>query len=221
MGDVVLDGTGKFAQLDGYTAAGKTGTAQKIDPATGRYSRTNYIASFIGFAPVNNPAITILVSLDSPVGQHHGAEVGAPVWRRIAQQALAYLDVPHDVPTPSDLQIAKNRRRQQKPSPLAVANSEAAEARFQAAVERNSQHAPRTVAFGTPDSVAVPDMSGQTVRHVTETCTRLGLVPTLIGNGIALQQFPASGTSVLRGSQVTVRFGRPDAGALTRGGGGN
>lgn len=221
MGDVVLDGTGKFAQLDGYTAAGKTGTAQKIDPATGRYSRTNYIASFIGFAPVNNPAITILVSLDSPVGQHHGAEVGAPVWRRIAQQALAYLDVPHDVPTPSDLQIAKNRRRQQKPSPLAVANREAAEARFQAAVERNSQHAPRTVAFGTPDSVAVPDMSGQTVRHVTETCTRLGLVPTLIGNGIALQQFPASGTSVLRGSQVTVRFGRPDAGALTRGGGGN
>lgn len=93
------------------------------------------------------------------------------------------------------------------------------EARFEAAIERNGKHAPRTVAFGTPDSVAVPDMTGQSIRDVTETCTRLGLVPTLIGNGIALQQFPAAGTSVLRGGQVTVRFGRPDMSALTRGNG--
>src|SRR2546422_9525169 len=79
MEGVVLNGTGKLAHLDGWTAAGKTGSAQKIDPATGRYSRTQLIASFTGFAPVSNPAVTILVSLDSPVGQHEGGQVAAPV----------------------------------------------------------------------------------------------------------------------------------------------
>jgi len=68
MEGVVLNGTGKLAHLDGWTAAGKTGSAQKIDPATGRYSAKQLIASFTGFAPINNPAVTILVSLDSPVG---------------------------------------------------------------------------------------------------------------------------------------------------------
>src|SRR6266851_2202601 len=98
MEGVVLTGTGKLAHLDGWTAAGKTGSAQKIDPATGRYSRTQLIASFTGFAPINNPAITILVSLDSPVGQREGGQVAAPVFKRIAEQVLPYLDVPRDVP---------------------------------------------------------------------------------------------------------------------------
>src|SRR6266850_438963 len=78
-------------------AAGKTGSAQKIDPATGRYSATQLIASFTGFAPINNPAVTILVSLDSPVGEHEGGQVAAPVFRRIAEQVLPHLDVPRDV----------------------------------------------------------------------------------------------------------------------------
>ena len=93
-----LRGTGKLAQLDGYTTAGKTGTAQKIDPATGRYSATQLIASFVGFAPINNPAVTILVQLDSPVGAHEGGAVAAPVFRHIAEQVLAYRNVPHDIP---------------------------------------------------------------------------------------------------------------------------
>src|SRR4029077_16180433 len=88
---VGLEGTGKLAHLDGWTAAGKTGSAQKIDPATGRYSRTQLIASFTGFAPISNPAVTILVSLDSPVGQHEGGQVAAPVFKRIAEQVLPYL----------------------------------------------------------------------------------------------------------------------------------
>src|SRR5262249_26070962 len=97
MQGVVLQGTGKSALLNGYSTAGKTGTAQKIDPATGRYSHSHYIASFTGFAPVNNPALTVLVVLDSPVGLHEGGEVSAPVFARVAQQALAYWNVPHDV----------------------------------------------------------------------------------------------------------------------------
>ncbi len=95
---VVLNGTGKKAILDGYSLAGKTGTAQKIDPETGRYSRSHYIASFAGFAPVNNPAITVLVVLDSPVGLHEGGQVAAPVFSRVAQQVLGYMNVQHDVP---------------------------------------------------------------------------------------------------------------------------
>ncbi len=98
MEGVVLNGTGKLARLNGWTAAGKTGSAQKIDTDTGRYSPTQLIASFTGFAPINNPAITILVSLDSPVGLHEGGMVAAPVFKRIAEQVLPYLDVPRDVP---------------------------------------------------------------------------------------------------------------------------
>ncbi|PYX90366.1 MAG: penicillin-binding protein, partial [Acidobacteria bacterium] len=93
---VVLYGTGKRAILDGYTSAGKTGTAQKIDPHSGTYSRTNYIASFAGFAPINNPAISVEVILDSPQGEHEGGSAAAPVFARVAQQTLEYLNVPHD-----------------------------------------------------------------------------------------------------------------------------
>ena len=70
MEGVVLRGTGRKAILDGYSAAGKTGTAQKFDPATGKYSHTKFVASFAGFAPVNNPAIVVAVILDSPMAQH-------------------------------------------------------------------------------------------------------------------------------------------------------
>ncbi len=94
---VVLDGTARRAILDGYTVAGKTGTAQKVDPATGAYSKTKYVASFVGFAPVNNPAVTIAVILDSAQGLHQGGQVSAPVFKRIAQQVLEYMHVPHDI----------------------------------------------------------------------------------------------------------------------------
>src|SRR5271169_535314 len=96
MEGVVLFGTARRAILNGYTSAGKTGTAQKVDSTTGVYSKTKYVASFIGFAPVNSPAITIAVILDSPVGLHQGGQVCAPVFKRIAEQVLEYMHVPHD-----------------------------------------------------------------------------------------------------------------------------
>src|SRR5258708_37139896 len=114
MEGVILNGTRKSARLDGWTAGGTTGTAQKIDPATGRYSRTKVIASFTGFAPINNPAVTILGSVDSPEGwPHDGASVSAPVFKRIAEQVLAYLDVPRDVPlNPRLVQTAYRQNRE-------------------------------------------------------------------------------------------------------------
>ena len=101
MQKVVLDPggtTGGRAILEGYTSAGKTGTGQKVDPATGAYSKTKYVGSFAGFAPVNNPQIVVVVILDSAVGPHQGGQVAAPVFRRISQQVLEYLRVPHDLP---------------------------------------------------------------------------------------------------------------------------
>ncbi len=98
MQKVVLEGTGRKAILEGYSSAGKTGTAQKVDPATGAYSKTKYIGSFAGFAPVNNPQIVVAVILDSAVGLHQGGQVAAPVFKRISQQVLEYLHVPHDLP---------------------------------------------------------------------------------------------------------------------------
>jgi cell division protein FtsI (penicillin-binding protein 3) len=99
MEGVVLEGSGRFAALNGYSSAGKTGTAQKIDVATHTYSHTKHIASFTGFAPVNNPAISVAVVIDTPtVGNYHGAFVSAPVFKEVAQQVLEYLGVPHDEP---------------------------------------------------------------------------------------------------------------------------
>jgi len=98
MQKVVLEGTGRKAILEGYTSAGKTGTAQKVDPATGAYSKTKYIGSFAGFAPLNNPQIVVAVILDSAVGLHQGGQISAPVFRRVTQQVLEYLHTPHDLP---------------------------------------------------------------------------------------------------------------------------
>ncbi len=107
---VVLHGTGRKALLEGYSSAGKTGTAQKVDPTTGAYSKTKYVASFAGFAPINDPQIAVVVILDSAVGLHQGGQVSAPVFQRITQQVLEYLHVPHDVQLPPSRQVLLARR---------------------------------------------------------------------------------------------------------------
>jgi cell division protein FtsI (penicillin-binding protein 3) len=111
MEGVVLFGTGKAAQLNGYSSGGKTGTAQKIDPATHTYSKTMHIGSFAGFAPVNSPVIAVAVILDSPKGAYYGADVAAPVFAEVAQQVLEYLGVPHDI----DLRPAKSAGKKEPP----------------------------------------------------------------------------------------------------------
>jgi cell division protein FtsI (penicillin-binding protein 3) len=190
----------------------------------------------VGFAPVNEPAVTILVVLDSPEGAHHGGEVGGPVFKRIAEQVLAYLDVAHDVPmtAPAGTETAKSGQPTPASGPdkfradanQAAAKHEAANlenvARFKDVVAKKDQAENRTasqeanggaptIAFSEEESVEVPDFSGQSVRGVTETCSRLGLIPSLLGSGVALEQSPEAGARVIRGSTVTVRFGRAAA----------
>jgi cell division protein FtsI (penicillin-binding protein 3) len=95
---VVETGTGQKAKPAGHTAAGKTGTAQKIDQKTGLYSKKDYVSSFVGFVPANAPKLVILVMLDTPEGDIYGGSVAAPVFKAVAEQSLAYLQVaPDDV----------------------------------------------------------------------------------------------------------------------------
>src|SRR6266581_128075 len=216
---VVLNGTGTKAQLNGYTSAGKTGTAQKIDPATGRYSATQLIASFVGFAPINNSAITILVQLDSPVGLHEGGPVAAPVFKRIAEQVLPHLDVPRDVPIGPRLVKAAYKNREMSDSatledftPTDFSGQPDQPPRGSAASNPKggkSETPPATVAVDEGGDIQVPDLSGKTMREVTEICLRLGLDPILVGSNLATNQTPAAGTKVRRGAKITVQFGTP------------
>ncbi|HEY0263837.1 MAG TPA: penicillin-binding transpeptidase domain-containing protein [Granulicella sp.] len=113
MQGIVTEGTGKQAALNGYSSAGKTGTAQKVDLVTHTYSHTKLVASFAGFAPVSNPAISVAVVIDTPTAggeaMHYGGAASAPVFAQVAQQVLEYLGVPHDRPLRSvkEMEIAK------------------------------------------------------------------------------------------------------------------
>lgn len=89
-------GTAQSASVDGNLVAGKTGTAQVIDPVTKRYSRDKYVSSFVGFVPADNPRLAMIVIIHEPKGQIYGGVVAAPVFREIIRQALSYLNVPRE-----------------------------------------------------------------------------------------------------------------------------
>jgi cell division protein FtsI (penicillin-binding protein 3) len=233
MEGVVLNGTGKLARLDGWTSAGKTGSAQKIDPNTGRYSPTQLIASFTGFAPINNPAVAILVSLDSPIGLHEGGMVAAPVFKRVAEQVLPYLDVSPDVPVNERLVQAAYKKQAQSdaenledftPSDLLLlpeqpeAVSSSAETHSTSNLNPTS-HLTLAVTADEDTEISIPDFSGKTMRNVTEMCLRLRLDPVLVGTNLATEQTPEAGSQVRRGSRITVQFGTPDMKSTATGNG--
>ena len=218
MEGVIIHGTGKNARLDGWTAAGKTGTAQKIDPATRRYSKRDVIASFTGFAPINNPAVTILVSIDSPAGYpHDGATVSAPVFKRIAEQILPSLDVPRDVPLSPQLMQTAYRKKAAEDDASSLddltpvdftAQPEAEEEPPSANAGKEQVRLPEVMMSADEGGdIEVPDFSAKTMREVSETCMRLGLNPVLVGSRLAIQQVPTAGVKVKRGTKVTVEFG--------------
>lgn len=96
MEGVVTSGTGAKAAIPGFRVAGKTGTAQKVDPRTGTYSSALSIGSFVGFVPADAPRLAIIVVVDEPQGEAWGGVVAAPVFRRVGEQVLTYLGVPRD-----------------------------------------------------------------------------------------------------------------------------
>src|SRR6266478_9207094 len=205
---VTLRGTARKAQLDGYTAAGKTGTAQKIDPKTHAYSTTKYIGSFVGFAPVKNPAVVIIVVIDEPQGSYHGGDVAAPVFREIAEQILPNLNITPDTEVksapPMIAQLSKASPQQIKEDAAQVQRREETLPKMVAAKSFNGKTSEVVLAMATNRGALMPDLRGQSVRDALRLCAQLGLKLEARGDGFAIQQNPAAGTEVDVGQTVRV-----------------
>ncbi|MEK6335223.1 MAG: penicillin-binding protein [Acidobacteriota bacterium] len=211
---VTLRGTARKAQLDGYSAAGKTGTAQKIDPRTRAYSATKYVGSFVGFAPVSNPAVVIVVMIDEPQGAYHGGDVAAPVFREIAEQILPDLSITPDVELKPGTQLIAETPKASPPSPQSLkaaqlANEERAATLPTVAARSFSGRTSEVVlAVASKRGALMPDLRGQSVRDVARMCARLGLRLEARGDGFAQRQAPGAGAELDSGQVVRVEFGR-------------
>jgi cell division protein FtsI (penicillin-binding protein 3) len=209
---VTVNGTAKLAQLNGYSAAGKTGTAQKIDPKTKSYSKTKHVASFVGFAPVNNPAVVILVVIDEPAGAYHGGDVAAPVFREIAELILPELGVMPDIELKAPTELVAEISRLPKSDPQAnEQRAQADEERRQTLPQVEKRDAGKSeivYAVTSSKSIIMPDLRGRSVREVAGACARLGLQLEAKGEGRVVRQNPAAGTEVDSGQTIYVDFGR-------------
>lgn len=175
---VVLQGTGKAARLSGYTVGGKTGSAQIYDFEAKRYTHA-YNASFMGMAPLTNPSIVVVVTIN---GAHeYGGAVAAPVFQKVATEALRVLDVPKDLPDAATEETTDTERL--------VAD----------AGRRDEAVAKTPVKPGR-----VPDFHGMTMRAVVETASAEGLAVLVNGRGIVRAQEPPPGAELPRGSRVRV-----------------
>ena len=175
MEGVVDRGTAKPARIPGYTIAGKTGTAAKL--VNGIYSKSEYNGSFVGFIPSRNPAVTIIVVIDSPHGPHgyYGGSVSAPIFRRIAEETLRYLGIgPTINPEPPVLVAGNGPVDVQGPS----------EAPPQITVVRD----------GPPGTM--PDLQGLSARDALRRLVKLGLTARVQGNGFVVAQDPPAGTAL-------------------------
>ena len=178
MEQVVDRGTAKVAQVPGFTVAGKTGTASKI--VNGRYSKTEYHASFVGFVPSRQPAFTILVVIDSPhAGQYFGGAVAAPIFQRIAEAALRHAGVAPTI----------------NPLPPVLLHAAGAGASSSEVVLASATAGPPQISVlaGPP---TVPDVRGLGAREAARRLARLGLVPRLTGDGMVIDQDPVAGTAL-------------------------
>jgi cell division protein FtsI (penicillin-binding protein 3) len=199
---VVLHGTGRKALLEGYSSAGKTGTAQKVDPATGAYSKTKYVASFAGFAPINDPQIAVVVILDSAVGLHQGGQVSAPVFQRIMQQVLGYLHVPHDVQLPPNRQVLLARRdvpeaslEESSPDHLG-ASLDMAEASDTPAIPAAVKPSP-IAAQVVQAALTGKENGSEADRKTRNASTAAASSPATQSENLPAQKLPAGGTVVL------------------------
>ncbi len=180
------EGTGPLAQVPGFTVAGKTGTAQKVDPVTGGYSADKRVSSFVGFLPAEAPKLVILVVVDEPEGQTYGGLVAAPVFSRIAEQSLRHLGVS---PTEPVRKSALPEIVFQDPFPTALPSM--AKVRSEG------------------DLPIMPDCVGMSSRQVLQTMERAGLNIKLKGSGRVVEQNPAPHRAIQYGSEVWVRLAPP------------
>jgi len=188
MEGVVDHGTARSAQISGFTIAGKTGTAAKL--IDGRYSKSEYTASFVGFLPSRKPAVAIIVVLDSPHGKgYYGGVVAAPIFKRIAESTLRYLGIgPTIDPEP----------------PVLVERREATDVRTRPQGE--GQPIVSLVADGSPGTV--PDLHGMSAREAVRTLAKLGLRAHLSGDGFVMSQDPPAGAVLEPGAACSLVLNR-------------
>ncbi len=187
---VVDAGTGHNAVIPGYEVAGKTGTAQKLDPATRRYSRAPGVLSFVGFAPADEPRFVMLVMLDEPKNEQWGSEAAAPIFGAIGREVLRYLEGP-----PRDAQ------------PVQIVTGPA-EGRPEGGV-RGAVALVSTAAAADPNGARVmPDLSGQTLRSALAVLAPLGLEVEIHGQGRVVQQTPRAGGPLEPGAAARLTLTR-------------
>lgn len=178
-GVVETGGTGVQAALDSYSVAGKSGTSRKADLAQGGYLDGHYFATFVGFAPADNPRLAALVLIDDPKGNFYGGMVAAPVFKEVMENALHYFGVP-----PRD-----------KSQPLlAVANTPPPCGDCDQAFTKEG------------DYFRVPNFRGASLRQVLKSTSHFPVDIQLAGRGEAMQQMPKPGTLVSAGSKIFVEF---------------
>lgn len=215
-------GTGhKYARLIGYTSAGKTGTAQIYDPRIRQYTHM-YNASFMGFAPVTNPRIVIVVTINGTEGTvGYGGPTSAPVFREVAAAGLRVMDVPKDLPemvpddhAPADENdVAIADLGSSIPPPLvqagnAVAADDRPVASAKSALDQRIFSAQGGGSLQDLAGPRVPNFQGKTVRNVIEQAAALGIPVEFTGSGIARAQVPEPGAILPAGRWVRVQFGR-------------
>ncbi len=221
---VVASGTGRLAQIPGYRVAGKTGTAQMINPETRSYRDGTYVASFCGFAPVNDPALVGVIVLDAPQGrEYYGGRISAPVFPRVVRQALRYLDI-----APGRSQDRKIDRLPKVPDHLLAdfiaedAEGPATEAdghilvasrktagggRAAAAADAGDAPGASKVSLRVTD-LAAPDFRGMPLREAFNLAAKMDIALDVNGHGLVLHQSPGPDTPLTRGSVVKVLLAR-------------
>jgi cell division protein FtsI (penicillin-binding protein 3) len=194
-------GTGTQARLEGYSVAGKTGTAQKVVEGKKGYAEGKYIASFVGFAPAENPRLVVLVSIDEPVGSHYGGVVSAPAFQKIMEQSLAYLKVPptKGFPENTEKKTAKKidsaptqKKSEAAPKPIVKADDKGE-------VEKELD----------PLKNFIPDFKGLSVREALRKAQASNFKIKILGSGICLEQAPPAGEMAEAGTAVVVECRPP------------
>jgi len=225
MEGVVLVGTGRrYANLQGYSSAGKTGSAQIFDYATGRYTHS-YNASFMGFAPVTNPALVVVVTVNGTHGGSagYGGPVAGPVFRAVMTEALRVLDVPKDLPDTPDTRETQVADPDEvplvdgpvEPPVLEDAEAQAPEtpAARQAGIladagQRPAPPVPPAVSEARESGPKAPNFIGLSMRSVVALAQAQGLPVILAGTGIVRTQDPPPGAALHGGERIRVDLAR-------------
>lgn len=194
-------GTGVEAAMTGFRVAGKTATAQKVDPATGKYSEDRYTASFVGFVPAEKPRLVVAVVLDEPMIGRYGGDLAGPVFRRVAEASLRYLGVPPSNAVPK----IKTVTRAGDPAEATLLAMGAAKTKADAK-EETVPVVVQPVGPPLPLSVRVPDATGLGARAAVRSIGSVGLVPLVEGTGRLVKQIPSAGTPATKGSSVRLVF---------------